>query len=213
MKKRDIYVKYPDKTKADALIDRLHKAGLWHYDPDFDKDKEEGTVSQLFILDSLLESINYGNPLAFFIPEIKMRNNPMTFRFYPHWFSRRFTTMLAMVTRSCRMTQRPRPHPSQPKPKVTNSWARCCWMIFSQQELCLKRQQAPLKAKKLWPRHLMVKWLQRRKRKRPKKLQSKMLNQRLKRSTIPSISSIKKMRWPSNVLLPWNFSNVSGQPL
>jgi len=147
MKKRDIKLKYPDAAKADALIDRLHKAGLWHYDPDFDGDKEEGTVLQLYcLLESLLELINYGNQLKFFIPEIKMPNNPMTFRFinygnqltffipqikmpnnpmtfgfYPHWFSRRFTTMLAMATRSCRMIQRPSRHPSQPGPKVTSN--------------------------------------------------------------------------------------------
>jgi len=41
MKKRDIYIKYPDKAKADALIDRLYKAGLWHHDPDFKNDTEE----------------------------------------------------------------------------------------------------------------------------------------------------------------------------
>lgn len=117
----------------------------------------------------------------------------MTFGFYPHWFSRRFTTMLAMATRSCRMIQRPSRHPSQPGPKVTSNWARCCWMKFSQQELYLKRQQAQLKAKKLWRRHLMVLWLQRKKRKSPKKLQWKKLNQRPQRSTKPSISSIKKI--------------------
>lgn len=65
MKKRDIKLKYPDAAKADALIDRLHKAGLWHYDPDFDGDKEEGTVLQLYcLLESLLELINYGNQFS-----------------------------------------------------------------------------------------------------------------------------------------------------
>ena len=39
-KKRDIYAKYPDKVKADALIQRLRSRGLWYWDPDFDKDEE-----------------------------------------------------------------------------------------------------------------------------------------------------------------------------
>ena len=41
MKPRDIYVKYPDKKKADELIGRLFKAGMFHYDPDFPQDRED----------------------------------------------------------------------------------------------------------------------------------------------------------------------------
>lgn len=41
MKPRDIHLKYPDKVKANALMDRLFKAGMYRYDPDFPKDSED----------------------------------------------------------------------------------------------------------------------------------------------------------------------------
>ena len=41
MKKRDILLKYPDKSKAESLIKRLYERGMWYYDPDFDKDDED----------------------------------------------------------------------------------------------------------------------------------------------------------------------------
>lgn len=43
-KARDIYAKYPAE-KAKALIDSLTKKGMWYYDPDFDKDEEDPTIS------------------------------------------------------------------------------------------------------------------------------------------------------------------------
>ena len=39
-KARDIQKAYPP-SKADALIKKLHTAGLWYWDPDFPKDEEE----------------------------------------------------------------------------------------------------------------------------------------------------------------------------
>ena len=41
LKARDIRLKYPDQNKATTLIDRLTKAGMWYYDPDFPSDREE----------------------------------------------------------------------------------------------------------------------------------------------------------------------------
>ena len=49
MKARDIYLKYPNKDKADALIDRLYKAGMYHYDPDFPSDKEDCFLPKEFV--------------------------------------------------------------------------------------------------------------------------------------------------------------------
>ena len=41
MKKRDIFLKYPDKSKATDLINRLYKGGLYYFDPDFPRDEED----------------------------------------------------------------------------------------------------------------------------------------------------------------------------
>ncbi|CAK9111494.1 unnamed protein product [Durusdinium trenchii] len=47
MKARDIKKKYP-AAKADALIQKLHKSGVFYYDPDFPNDDEERAPVQRF---------------------------------------------------------------------------------------------------------------------------------------------------------------------
>ncbi|CAK9000504.1 unnamed protein product, partial [Durusdinium trenchii] len=59
MKARDIKKKYP-AAKADALIQKLHKSGVFYYDPDFPNDDEERAPVQRRASEKMEECLKKG---------------------------------------------------------------------------------------------------------------------------------------------------------